>query len=277
MKRSVIFVFLSIISFYLISSEQVFEEALMLDNQGKFLESLQILEDSYQNNQNDIQHAWRIARTTFLISEYIEDKSERFTYYDRGVEVTKELLNTPYADKRDMAELIHWYAINYSSKIKEMGIFAGREGLKIIPKVFELVDQCIATDSEYAGGYFFKGKFYGEIPGFLGGNKVLMEANFVKTLQYISDEEIITMLYEISDSLKKRQWSLDKKRKEFEKSEIGEEKMLSNNQSDWELAEKLLNQLVTIYQKKEAPVFKDTEYYQKAVNLLAEIQKKNQK
>jgi len=245
-------------------SGAITEKADVLIYKGKYKDALKILQKQFKNDKTNEKLAWKIAQTSFFLSQKISSKKDRFEYYDIGIDACFPFLDKPYSKKRDRAELIHWYSACYASKIKDLGIFAGQEGLAVIPKVFELMDKCIETDSDYSGAYFFKGKLYGDVPGFLGGNKLRMETNYSLALKYANEYEKPVFLIDIAESLLKRNWSIEHKLEELKKGKVKQDNLLSLDKNDHELAVFYLEEAVSILERKDNPSLTEKEALKKA-------------
>lgn len=240
-----------------------------LDKNGKYLEALDFL-ISELNKNNQVELRWRAALMTFEIAESLTKKSEKIKYYDLGINLTKDYLEDKTISKRDRAEMIHWYMINYASKMKTLGIFAGKEAIDVIPKIISTMDKCIEIDPDFAGSYFFKGKLYADVPSFLGGDKKRIDENLLKAIKLADDRELITMLVGAAEVFIKRNWSSETKTK------LLKDILLQNNSdylelSDKDFAIKVLNDVIDKYKKKVNPSFRDSENYKKAILMIEQL------
>ncbi|MBN2545283.1 MAG: hypothetical protein JXB50_05750 [Spirochaetes bacterium] len=259
-----------LITFYSYSNKIIkkFEE---FDKRGKYNEALDYLLKEIDKPDADIGLRWRIAMTTFEITNNISNNKEKIKYFDIGIKVTKDYLDIENINKRDRAEIIHWYMINYASKLKVLGIFAGRESMTIIPEIIKNMDKCIEIDPEYAGSYFFKGKLYIDIPHFLGGDKFKMGVNLIKAINYADDNQMIPLYTGSAECFIIRNWSVEKKKnlKDKKNNPISDGTPLEL--SDIEYARLLLNKVINIYNEKNDPSVRETENYNKAIYLLNKI------
>lgn len=244
------------------TNSDLFNETEKLEREGLYKQSLELLLNEYEKNK-DIKVAWRIGRASFLLSEETNNKKEKLSYFEIGTNKLHKYIEKEAENNKDYAEAIHWYLINYASTIKEKGIFAGREALTIVPYVFKMIDKIIEADPDYAGAYFFKGKFMGEIPGFLGGNKVKMEYNLKKAIEKANNDEKIIFYYEIAQAIKKRNWNLERKKTQFKKEDIPITQSFSADLSDTEVAEMLYKKIKTLYSEQENPSVKEKEILSK--------------
>jgi len=256
-----------LISFYSYSNEIIvkFEE---LDKKGKYKEALDYLLQEIEKPNAEIGLRWRIAMTSFEITNSISNNKEKIKYFDIGIKTTKDYLDIEDINKRDRVEIIHWYMINYASKLKLLGIFAGKESLTIIPEIIKKMDKCIEIDPTYAGSYFFKGKLYLDIPSFIGGDKIKMGENLVKAVNYADNIQMIPLYTGSAECFIIRNWSVDKKNSLKDKKNNPITDGSPSNLSDSEYAETLLNKVIKTYNGNNDPSARDTENYKKAVNLL---------
>ena len=266
MKKNIAVLFLLFILTALMYGDEFYDRIDRLNFDGKYEDALHDLEKKYAENKSDLVLAWFIARECIFISELKADKKEKLDLYEKGITYTKPYLDKEYDAPEQKSSLIYWYTINYASKIRDKGIFAGREGMNIIPEVFKLIDKCLEIYPQSSDAYFFRGKFYGEIPGFLGGSKIRMEEDFASSIKYAGEDERIFLYSEISLSLFKRNWNIANKLKEAKKAGIPEENLLSTDKSDKDLAIYMLNDII-----KKLNAKKDMSFREK--NILADALK----
>jgi len=266
MKKICLILFI-LISHYSYSNEIIskFED---LDKKGKYKEALDYLLLEAEKPDADIGLRWRIGMTAFEITNNITDNKAKINYFDIGIKATKDYLEIENITKRDRVEIIHWYMINYASKLKLLGIFAGRESLTIIPEIIKKMDKCIEIDPTYAGSYFFKGKLYLDIPPFLGGDKFKMGENLYKAVNYADDIQLIPLLTGSAECFIARNWSVEKKKSLKDKKNNPVTDGTPANLSDSEYARSLLNKVIYVYKVKKDPSARDTENFNKAVQLL---------
>jgi hypothetical protein len=236
MKKIFILTVIFFTTFLSFSQEDLFKTSNSLIHNGKYDESLKLLEDAFAKDKNNIKIAWHIAQSAFLMSETVTDKKIRYDYYAKGINACAPFLTKPVTDKRNQAELINWYAVNYSSDSKDRGFFFGRDGLGAINKVFQIIETCIQVDPEYAPAYFFKAKLYAEVPFFFGGDKVKMETNFKLALKYAMENDKPTFLFEAAKYLLDRKWSVENKLNESKKQKVENDALLSVDKDDKSLA-----------------------------------------
>jgi len=256
----------------LFADKDVIKKADLLDKNGKHEEALKILINSYDEANPDLQIIKRIAMQTFEIAEKIKDKKDKINMYETGIKYSKPYININFGTKRDRAEVIHWYAINYASKMKLLGIFGGRESLKIVPTIFELMDECIKIDPSFSGSYLFKAKLYEEVPGFLGGDHFKMGIHYLLAIKYARENELMMMLIEAANGFYKRNWDLNKKIKESHKNKYSKyDDDLYLKVNDKEYAKSLLVKSIDIYDNLKSPSEREKNKYKEAKELLDKI------
>ncbi len=253
----------------------VLEDVDGYDFSGRYTETYNILKGELAKKPADIETAWRFGRATFECAELVKDNKEKIKYYEEAVKVATPFLDNATASGSDRAELIHWYTINYASKIKYLGLFGGEESLKIAPKVFKYMDMCMTADKEYPGSYFFLGKFQSELPHFLGGDKEKMEINFNKALYYckLNGKSAVLFMSEAAASFYKRNWSMEKKKSLFKKISAEDLKYIDKTRSDNEIVLSLLAQIRTDYQAMVNPSERDKRGYNQSLLLAAKVAK----
>lgn len=242
-----------------------------LEKQGRYVEALDFLISKIKEEPTSINLRWKAAFMTFEIAEALDNKKEKVKYYDIGIEFTKNYINEESLNKRDRVEMIHWYMVNYASKMKTLGIFAGKEALDVIPEIIKAMDKCISIDPTYPGSYFFKGKLYMEVPFFLGGDKKKVDENLLKAIELVDSKQFITLYVNAAVVFLQRDWSSEKKKKELVQFQNNNEYL---NLSDKEYATFLLKRVINEYERMKEHSYRDTIYYKKAIILLDEINRK---
>jgi hypothetical protein len=276
MIRKLMLVLFILTEIYCFGDNSVQKDIDKLNYDGKFTEALLILENSIMDNPDNINTAWLIAQETAFISGTLNDKKIKIEMYEKGIMYTAPFLNKLSKDPKEQANLLYWYTVNYASKIKEQGIFAGRQGLNIIPEVFKLIDKCIEFNPELSEAYFFRGKLYGEIPEFLGGNKIKMEINYTESLKFADEDLKIFLKLEILKSLLKRNWTIEKKIKEASKQKIKTNDLLSSEMNDNVLSGIFLNEIISTLKKKNDLSFRENSILNESKNILMEKKEKKQ-
>jgi hypothetical protein len=271
MKKKLLIFFVILIPLSLFCQDAFFNEVDNLNNNANYNEALKLLEQKFNENKNDIKIAWRIVQVYYFLSEPVTNKNDKIALYSKGIQVAEPFLDKQFPDKKDMANLLYWYTINYASKTRDLGIFAGRESLDLIPRVIKLSNKCTEIDPEFAGAYFFRGKFYDEIPAFLGGSKMKMETNYALSLKYANPSERILFLYEISNSLSKRKWSLTNKLNEAKNKKAEVNQLLSSDKDDLTLANLFLKEIINTLEKKDKLFPREEKLLKSARDLLKSI------
>ena len=248
-------------------TEDIIKTTDKLEYEGKYRDALNILREHFNSMSPDIKICWRIARAAFLVSEETNEKSRKMELFEEGINATKPFFNITDADKRDRAELIHWYAVNYASRIKSLGIFGGKESLNIVPEIFKLMDKCLAIDPAYAGAYLFKAKLQAEVPFFLGGDKFEMANNYALALKYAEKEKMV-ILADAAKALAKRNWDVTKKAHKADR--LKSENYAFNKLDDMVYSYNLLIEAKKIYENKQNPAEQEKILYKEILKLLEE-------
>lgn len=253
-------------------STDLLKEADELDYNGKYNEALKLLQDNNKESDPDLKIIWRIGRETFEIADNLSSKNDKIKLYDEGIKATKPFIDKDSGDKRDRAEVIHWYMANYASKEKVLGIFGGQESLKVIPNVFKLIDECLAIDPSYAPAYFFKGKLLEDVPSFLGGNKFEMAIYYQNTLKFAAENEKLFFLIDIARSFYNRNWDIKKKKNTAKNNKLPSDET-PPELTDREYAYQLLLQAKEKYDKNRSFSKREIDKSKELLKLLEEINK----
>jgi hypothetical protein len=267
-----IFVFLIFYLFHLNSGTQdAVKKADELDYAGKYQEALDVLLNASKDSSTDLQIIFRIGTEAYESANLTGSKKEKLKYYDIGMGATKPFLDNPNLSKRDRVTITHWYMINYASKMKLLGIFGGRESLNIVPALFKAMDNSISIDPEFSGAYFFEAKLYSEVPYFLGGDKIKMAESFLKALSYAEEREKTLMLLDAAKGFIDRNWSAERKRREFKRAGLAKGDGTPVNLSDKEYVINMLSELKTRYEKNSGHSVREEKIYNEAVQLVNKI------
>ena len=271
MKRyNFIFLFLIFITIFCYAGD-IIAEVDQLDCNGKYVDALNLLLKN--KNKKDLKIIWRIGRETFEIANTKSKKEEKLQMYEIGINNTRPYINLDNGNKKDRAEIIHWYAANYASKIKILGIFGGRESLTIVPRIFKLMDMCLALDPTYVGAYFFTAKLQEDVPFFLGGDKVQMGINYKKAIYFSEGKENLVILVDAAKGFLNRDWTVDKTKKEAHKANI-EWNDNQENLSDRSYARRLLLKVQRVYDKRVNVSKREEMKYKEALQIIKKIEKK---
>lgn len=253
---------------FVVFSDNILITADDLDFNGKYEEALKLLVDNNDVSNPDLKIIWRIARETFEIADKLSSKDEKVKFFDQGIEITKPFIDIEYGDKRDRAEMIHWYAVNYASKMKVLGIFGGRESMNVLPNVFKMINRCIEIDPEYASAYFFKAKLQDDAPFFLGGDKFEMAVNYQNVLKYADEKEQFFFLVDIAKSFYNRNWSIKKKEDVSNRKDNYQSDGTPEDLSDREYAYQLLIKAKELYDNSKKHSKRDIDKYVELIPLI---------
>jgi tetratricopeptide (TPR) repeat protein len=242
-----------------------------LYHNGKHEDALKLLEENYDSSNPDLGIVWRMSREIYEIGDKIssKDKDGKIETFTRGMEVVKPFLDTSSGSNEDRARVIFWYATNYGSRGKVIGI---RESLGNIPEMMELADKSIALDPSHGSAYFLVAKIDEAVPGLFhgtlttAGDKLRMGVNFNKAIQY---DPNMTHLVEGAIGFYDRNWSADKKAKNYD--EAGKDDGSPSGISDREYALKLLKQATSLYKSLEDPSVRDKVKYKEALKYIDKL------
>jgi hypothetical protein len=266
----ILFLLIAVLSSF---SDDLLKEADELDYNGNYNKALKLLADNNKESSPDIQIIWRIGRETFEIANNLSSKNDKIKFYDEGIIATKPYININMGRNRDRAEVIHWYAANYASKMKVLGIFAGQESIKVVPNVFKLMDKCLEIDPSYAPAYFFKGKLLEDVPSFLGGDKFEMAIYYQDTLKYAGENEKLFFLIDIAKSFYNRNWDVNKKKRTAKNKKNNSGDGTPQDLSDREFAYQLLLEAKEKYDNNKSFSKREIDKSKELIKLLEEIKK----
>lgn len=256
---------------YAATYEEVIYKADELDHQARHQEMLDILLEYHTANPPELKVIWRIGIAIFEVANKKETKNEKIAMFEKGENLLKPYIDIDYGSERDRVEIIHWYMVNYASRLKIKGIFAGREGLTIVPKVFTMMDKCIEIDPAYYSAYYFKAKLHEEIPFIIGGDKFEMGYYYSKALHYAVDRVKILIMIDAANGFVIRNWSAQKKQKEARKRDKYTDDGTPTGLSDKEYALQLINQATALFEAHDNPGVRDREKYEFAQQLKLKI------
>lgn len=267
-----IFTILFLLSvFFSFAEYNIISDFESLEHSGEYEKALNLLRSNLNTEEARIELRWRIAQITYELSEQKSSRKDKIYYYDIGIEATKPYINNSDAPNRDRAELIHWYAVNYSSKIRLLGIFAGLKGITLVEDIFKLIDKMIATDASYSNAYFFRAKIRDEVPAFLGGDPVKTSLDYQTAIQLSTDKSRIVTLLEYAASLKKRNWSAQTKINELKKYGLTNDGTPLDI-SDKEYAIILLTELENFFNAIKNPSLRDKLLFLRSKNMLDNLE-----
>lgn len=267
-----IFTILFLLSvFFSFAEYNIISDFESLEHSGEYEKALNLLRSNLNTEEARIELRWRIAQITYELSEQKSSRKDKIYYYDIGIEATKPYINNSDAPNRDRAELIHWYAVNYSSKIRLLGIFAGLKGITLVEDIFKLIDKMIATDASYSNAYFFRAKIRDEVPAFLGGDPVKTSLDYQTAIQFSTDKSRIVTLLEYAASLKKRNWSAQTKINELKKYGLTNDGTPLDI-SDKEYAIILLTELENFFNAIKNPSLRDKLLFLRSKNMLDNLE-----
>ncbi len=267
-----IFTILFLLSvFFSFAEYNIISDFESLEHSGEYEKALNLLRSNLNTEEARIELRWRIAQIAYELSEQKSSRKDKIYYYDIGIEATKPYINNSDAPNRDRAELIHWYAVNYSSKIRLLGIFAGLKGITLVEDIFKLIDKMIATDASYSNAYFFRAKIRDEVPAFLGGDPVKTSLDYQTAIQLSTDKSRIVTLLEYAASLKKRNWSAQTKINELKKYGLTNDGTPLDI-SDKEYAIILLTELENFFNAIKNPSLRDKLLFLRSKNMLDNLE-----
>lgn len=205
---------------------------------NRFQDSMELFTPKVVKNMNyDLM--WRYGRACWFYSEkHRLKKNEKKSIYRKVLNIIEKGLNPEVKEpvrREEMARLYYWYAVLKSALAQQNGIKAS---LGIIPGIFKLCDIAEELDSTYHRSYYLKSQLYHRLPFFAGGSSLLAGYYAELSVQYSPADKLdhAVVLADAVTILKKRGWSLDKKRSKyiaeglFEKSdglELMDDKLLA--------------------------------------------------
>jgi hypothetical protein len=237
-----------------------------LNHNGQYDESLKILKSAFDSNKPDPGIIWRMSRDTFELAELIpaSKKKEKIAKYTEAMDIAKPYLDITYGDKTDRANIVFFYASNFGSRGKVIGI---KESLDNIPELKSLADKSLQIDSTLSLAYLLKAKIEEEVPSFLGGDKFKMGVFYSMSLKY--DGENLTVLFDSANAFYNRNWDVNKKKSMADKLSANDG--TPQNLTDREHAKEILNKALEVYKNLKNPSKRDTEQYNNSLKLLKSL------
>jgi hypothetical protein len=222
-----------------------------------------MLKSSFDPSKPDPAIIWRMSRDTFELAEAIpgSQKKEKIAKYTEAMDIAKPYLDIAYGEKNDRANIIFYYATNYGSRGRVIGI---KESLDNIPELKRLADKSLEIDPTLSLAYLLKAKIEEEVPSFLGGDKFKMGIFYSMTLKY--DPENLTVLYDAAYAFYNRNWDANKKKSMADKN--GKTDGTPQEMSDRDYAKTIAEKAVETYGKIKNPSDRDKKQYGNALKLL---------
>lgn len=272
MKKILFLAMILLMSSFLFSQTSIQEKSDQLERDGEYQKAFELLSKSFKPDSPDISLSWRIASITFELSNIANEKKEKIQWFEEGEKFTKPYMFKSIGTNIDQAELIHWYCVNYASRMKLLGIFGGREAMGVVPVIFDLMDKCLEINPDYAAAYFFKAKLFEDVPFFLGGDKFLMGFHYVQAVERSADKIKFLIYLDAAKGFLKRNWSIEKKQKESQKYDQYKNDGTPDNKTDKEYALSILRKAQNLYTSAPAPSAREKRVYPELLELLTKAQ-----
>ena len=231
------------------------------NDMGKHKEALELLKKNFDADNPESGLVWRMEREMFDIAEGIpqSNKSEKIAGYTEALDFGLPYLDMKSGEKSDRARVVLYYASNFGSKCKAIGI---KESLSNVPELKRLADKALDIDPRMASAYLLKAKIEDALPGILGGDKFKMGLYLSKAM-YL-DPENLKILHDSDQSFYERNWDAKKKTSIFLKKRMtdGTPEGVSDRQYSWIICDKF----ISIYKSLSEPAKKDIELYDDLMN-----------
>ncbi|OHD15260.1 MAG: hypothetical protein A2Y34_05980 [Spirochaetes bacterium GWC1_27_15] len=241
-----------------------FENLDNLHDNGKYVETLGILQDKLDKASPDAQIIWRIGREIYYITKNIKDRKQKLSKFEEGLEFLKSYYNFNSSDIRGNAKIIHWYAILSSEKASTKGI---KESLDNIPDLFKYCDDAIKVDQNYGDPYYLKAMIDDGLPTLFGGDKFRMSENLTKAL--VLDGENYWFLVDGAKAFINRGW--DVKKKASLSAKKGKNDGSPQDKSDKEYAKILLTKALDLFAKDINQTMLEKEKIEEGKKLLEKL------
>jgi hypothetical protein len=237
-----------------------------LNHDGKFEESLKLLKESFDPQKPDLAIVWRMSRDTFELAEAIPSskKKEKIDKYTEAMDIAKPYLDVTYGEKSDRANVVFFYASNFGSRGRVIGI---KQSLDNLPELKSLADRALEIDPTLSLAYLLKAKIEEEVPSFLGGDKFKMGLFYSQSLKY--DPQNLTVLYDAANALYNRNWDVNKKKSMSDKLKTSDG--TPPDLTDRQYAKKIADSAVQAYKNLTNPSLRDTEQYGNVLKLLKSL------
>lgn len=235
----------------------------MIDD-GRHKEALKILKSKVDNSNPDTGVLWRIGWAYYESVDNLDSKSTKIAESDLALNYLKPYLELNTGDKLERAKIIFWYAVIYSLRGQEKGIF---ESLGSLPDIIMLCRKSISLAPTFASPYHLMGMIGEAVPIGEYSDKFVMGENFSLAIKY--DPDNITILVDSARSIMKRNWDKDKKssqRKKYKRSDG-----TPNDMSDKQYAKVLLEEAIRLYENRGKELAVDIEKYNEAKKLIKKL------
>lgn len=240
-----------------------------LDYDGHYKKALDLCLVFHKKDKQDLRLVWRMGIEALEISALSNDKNEKLKIINYPITILKKYINVNFGTIHDRSLVIYWYTVLYATKIKLQGLFAGREAFSIVPNVFKLLDKCLEIDPNNYNVFFFLGKFYGDLPRFMGGDKLKMEICYKKAILAANKDEINIFKYDFALSLLNRNW--DVKKKKEKKISKKEKNFFTLTKDDKKYAKEILSSIIVDYKNKKEHSLRENQVFGKTKKLLESL------
>ncbi|HBD93465.1 MAG: hypothetical protein A2015_09680 [Spirochaetes bacterium GWF1_31_7] len=235
----------------------------VLNHKGQHTQAHDSLQKAFDINDPDPQILWRMSRELFEVAELIPQtkRSEKIEAYTKAMDIVEPYLNITYGNKNDQAKIIFFYAANFGSRGRAIGII---ESLGNLSRLKELTDRALQLDPSLSLAYLLKAKIEEEVPSLFGGDKFKMGLFYSDALKY--DPNNLTFIHDAADALYKRNWKASNKEVLAKKQGINGYESIKLD--DRELVKSILDNGVKVFNSLTDPSARDIEQFDKIKNLL---------
>lgn len=155
----------------------------------KLDESMGIWEALLRSEPSNFEAAWKLALASYFKGAHASEKSLRRAIFLKGVQAAQKAI----AAAPDRAEGWYWRGVLNGSYAREKGVFKSLSMLKPIREDFEKAAR-VDPSVNRGGPDRALGRYYFEVPGFLGGSKEESLTHLKRALAY-DETETLTHLF----------------------------------------------------------------------------------
>lgn len=215
---------------------------MLLRQGGYFNQVMQMLMKRHNPDKPQAALLCRIAHAYYEYGTQVKDKKEARELYKKGIDFIAPFLDTAKGTKGERAYMIYWSALNstyyYQSKLGVLSLFK-------LGAIMKILDRAINEDPKFPQNYYLKGNIYENVPFGKYGDKFLMIKNY-NTGYKVGNTEKLHIGIALAKALLKRNWDVDRKRKEAKKRNIDSDGT-PMNMSDQEYAIEVCKQISALY------------------------------
>lgn len=163
------------------------------DQRGEAERAASVWRARASRNPQDFEAAWKLARACYWLGTHAEPDARR-AWLETGITAGRQGSQI----RPDRPDGFFWMAANMGALAESFGI---RAGLRYRRPIKDALERVLAIDAAYLSGSADRalGRWYFEVPAWLGGSQAASEAHLRRSLAY--DPASTASLYFLAETL----------------------------------------------------------------------------